>query len=338
MTVQQGSLESEVDRILTLFWKMERRVRRELWIPVVIFICGYIATRKGWIGIGSDPVGRKIQGLLLSMLVAQSWVSWRQARFYVLQRKHGPAIVLWIRRFHVGRESRRRLRLWELAVVPWGKMITLTDEAVSQPSLVIRTLIVGSIAVIPICGLFLWPFSDFSGAFGSSLVALIVNAILVYLARRTSRAVIERPSDIEKIRHKAQAMRREKVMISYSQFVHCVRDREEMWQMAIRELGVIVDVVLFDYGQGLSSSIEWELETLSRTCTPGKVVIAVPQESGLTDAQAASSYIALRFKRFFTEDRFPQVFAYAPQIHKDKFLVCAQRAIGTAALTPRRDT
>ena len=57
---------------------------------------------------------------------------WSYRDIFLHYLRWRPAVVLWIRRFNQGPQSRDSLRFIELAVGPWGHLVTLADSEVTK--------------------------------------------------------------------------------------------------------------------------------------------------------------------------------------------------------------
>ena len=223
----------------------------------------------------------------LWILTPSAWVFWPVVEVMLSRRKRRLSVVLWVRRFHRGSGSKQFFRLWQQAVGPWGQIVTLSDEQVRSPHVIyilIAVLFVGlqlMVRFIPLDKPFAsgTHIADPAESIFVLLLSIPIIAGVFYVIFKRSVTRIHSSADIEKIAHVVRQIREEKLFV-YSggaRFITCQPENDDIWRLAIGKLAQNVDVVILDFGGGLTQNIDWEVTTLAKYCVKEQIIVAIPE-------------------------------------------------------------
>jgi hypothetical protein len=218
-------------------------------------------------------------------LAAVAWALLPTLRLAFMRGKRPLTVVLWLRRFHRGSQSRGLLRFWESVTRPWGHVITLSDEDVPASMTVNMVFLCATIvpAILIAFRRRMTPERMIEGFFVLACFASAYAVAVLFLIGMGAITKLRKPSSMKSVLRLVRRLRGDKILqwSGGSGVIRCPRDDDEIWQAAISTLAPEVGVVVIDYGNGPSDRIDWEVETLLRICGREKMILAIP-ESGPT--------------------------------------------------------
>jgi hypothetical protein len=187
--------------------------------------------------------------------------------------KRRRSVVIWVRRFHRGEQSRMEQQFLEGAVNPWGKMITLADSNIHSAS--------GSRSVV-------WLMVILVGAEGLAAAVGLINPLIFYTGLGFGGFYVWTWMRKGKVGLKAGdwTKRLERLKKSQSVFaaglsgvvLNCPVD-SDLWRDVIENLAPVVDAAVISVPEN-TPHVEWELATLRAALGDGKIIV-------LTDAGTA---------------------------------------------------
>jgi hypothetical protein len=188
----------------------------------------------------------------------------------LISLKRRRSVVIWVRRFHRGEQSRMEQQFLEAAVNPWGKLITLADSNIHSAS--------GSRATI-------WLIVVLVGGEGLAAATGIISPMVFYTSAGFAGFMLWnwvhkgkialKPKDWTK---KLAAVKKSRSIIASGLsgvVLNCPVD-SDLWRDVIVSLAPMVDAAVISVPEN-TPHVEWELTTLSAALGPGKIIV-------LTDA------------------------------------------------------
>lgn len=189
--------------------------------------------------------------------------------------KRRRSVVIWVRRFHRGEQSRMEQQFLEGAVNPWGKMITLADSNIHSAS--------ASRAA-------LWLTVIMVGAFGLAAALGIVPPFVFYTTLGYSGFVLwswMRQGKVglksEDWTKKLDNLRKSRSLIAAGlsgTVLNCPVDTDR-WRDVIATLAPLVDAAVISVPEN-TPHVEWELATLRAALGDGKIIVLT--DAGTTPA------------------------------------------------------
>jgi hypothetical protein len=188
----------------------------------------------------------------------------------LISLKRRRSVVIWVRRFHRGEQSRMEQQFLEGAVNPWGKMITLADSNIHSA--------LGSRSVV-------WLMVIMVGAEGLAAALGLINPLIFYTGLGFGGFYVWVWMRKGKVGLKAGdwTTRLERLKKSQSVFeaglsgvvLNCPVD-SDLWRDVIENLAPVVDAAVISVPEN-TPHVEWELATLRAALGDGKIIV-------LTDA------------------------------------------------------
>jgi hypothetical protein len=184
----------------------------------------------------------------------------------VVSLKRRRSVVLWIRRFHRGAQSRMEQQFLEGAVNPWGRLVTLADSNIrsasgSRSAIWLVAIMGGGSALAAALGLLNWVSVYFLLGFGG---------FLAWNWTRKGTAGLK-PDDWTKklvILNKSRSV----VAAGLSGVVlNCPPDTD-LWRDVIQSLAAVVNAAVISVPEN-TPQLEWELTTLRTSLGPGKIIV-----------------------------------------------------------------
>jgi len=176
------------------------------------------------------------------------------------------SVVLWVRRFHRGEQSRMEQQFLEGAVNPWGRLVTLADSNIhsasaSRSAIWIMAIMGGGAVLAAALGLINSSTLYFSLGFG---------AFLVWNWIRKGRAGLKSDDWTKRLATLKNA--RSVVAAGLSGVVlNCPPDTDR-WREVIQSLAPVVDAAVISVPEN-TPQLEWELATLKASLGPGKIIV-----------------------------------------------------------------
>jgi len=193
----------------------------------------------------------------------------------LISLKRRRSVVIWVRRFHRGEQSRMEQQFLEGAVNPWGKLITLADSNIHSAS--------GSRSAI-------WLLVILVGAEGLAAALGLINPMIFYtglgfagfLAWNWARQgkVGLKPADWTKKLDHAKKSRSVAAAGLSGVVLNCPVD-SDLWREVIMSLAPVVDAAVISVPQN-TPHVEWELTTLRAALGDGKIIVLT--DAGTTPA------------------------------------------------------
>jgi hypothetical protein len=191
--------------------------------------------------------------------------------------KRSRSVVIWVRRFHRGEQSRMEQQFLEGAVNPWGKLITLADSNIhsasaSRAAIWLTVIMVGGLGLAAALGLV--PSFVFYPTFGYA------GFVLWYWTRKGKVGL--KSDDWTK---KLDNVRKSRSVIAAGlsgAVLNCPVDTDR-WRDVIESLAPLVDAAVISVPEN-TPHVEWELATLRAALGPGKIIVLT--DAGTTPAVA----------------------------------------------------
>jgi hypothetical protein len=193
----------------------------------------------------------------------------------LISLKRRRSVVIWVRRFHRGEQSRMEQQFLEGAVNPWGKMITLADSNIHSASgsrsvIWLMVVLVGAEGLAAALG-FLNPMVFYTG--------LGFGGFFVFTWMRKGKVALT-PGDWTK--------RLDQLKKSQSVFaaglsgvvLNCPVD-SDLWRHVITSLAPVVDAAVISVPEN-TPHVEWELTTLRAALGDAKIIVLT--DAGTTPA------------------------------------------------------
>jgi hypothetical protein len=188
----------------------------------------------------------------------------------LISLKRRRSVVIWVRRFHRGEQSRMEQQFLEGAVNPWGKLITLADSSIQSAS--------GSRSAI-------WLMAILVGAEGLAAALGFLNPMVFYTGLGFAGFLVWNWVRQGKVGLKAADWTKRLDRLKKSRSVvasglsgvvlNCPRDTD-LWRDVIESLAPVVDAAVISVPEN-TPHVEWELATLRAALGDGKIIV-------LTDA------------------------------------------------------
>jgi hypothetical protein len=191
--------------------------------------------------------------------------------------KRRRSVVIWVRRFHRGEQSRMEQQFLEGAVNPWGKLITLADSNIhsasaSRAALWLTVIMVGGLGLAAALGLV--PPLVFYTTLGYGAF------VLLYWMRKGKVGL--KSEDWTK---KLDQVRKSRSVIAAGlsgTVLNCPVDTDR-WRDVIETLAPVVDAAVISVPEN-TPHVEWELATLRAALGDGKIIVLT--DAGTTPAVA----------------------------------------------------
>jgi hypothetical protein len=190
----------------------------------------------------------------------------------LISLKRRRSVVIWVRRFHRGEQSRMEQQFLEGAVNPWGKLITLADSNIHSAS--------GSRSAI-------WLLVILVGAEGLAAAQGLLNPMIFYTGLGFGGFFVWTWARKGKVGLKPADWTKKLALVKESQSVfaaglsgvvlNCPVD-SDLWREVIVSLAPVVDAAVISVPEN-TPHVEWELATLRAALGDGKIIV-------LTDAGA----------------------------------------------------
>lgn len=184
--------------------------------------------------------------------------------------KRRRSVVIWVRRFHRGGQSRMEQQFLEGAVNPWGKLITLADSNIhtgsgSRAVIWLMLILVGGEGLAAALGL-ISPMIFYTG--------LGFGGFYVWVWARKGRIGLKPADWMKKL---ALVKKSQSVFESGLSGVvlNCPVD-SDLWREVIESLAPVVDAAVISVPEN-TPHVEWELATLRAALGDDKIIV-------LTDA------------------------------------------------------
>ena len=184
----------------------------------------------------------------------------------LLSLRRRRSVVLWIRRFHRGEQSRIEQQFLEGAVNPWGRLVTLADSSIHSASgsrsvIWLMAIMGGADALAAALGL-IKP-ATFYASFG-------LGAFFVWNWTRKGRAGLKSDDWTKKLATLKKS--RSVVAAGLSGVVlNCPPDTDQ-WRDVIQSLAPVVDAAVISAPEN-TPQLEWELATLRASLGPNKIIV-----------------------------------------------------------------
>jgi len=189
--------------------------------------------------------------------------------------KRRRSVVIWVRRFHRGAQSRMEQQFLEGAVNPWGKLITLADSNIHSAS--------GSRAVI-------WLMVILVGGEGLAAALGLINPMIFYTGLGFGGFFVWIWARKGKVGLKPADWTKKLALVKKSQSVfaaglsgvvlNCPVD-SDLWREVIVSLAPVVDAAVISVPEN-TPHVEWELATLRAALGDGKIIVLT--DAGTTPA------------------------------------------------------
>jgi hypothetical protein len=188
----------------------------------------------------------------------------------VISLKRRRSVVIWVRRFHRGEQSRMEQQFLEGAVNPWGKLITLADSNIhsasaSRSALWLTAILVGAEGLAAALG-YLNPLIFYTG--------LGFAGFLLWSWMRQGKVGLKSEDWTKKLDH----VRKSRSVIAAGlsgTVLNCPVDTDR-WREVIEILAPLVDAAVISVPEN-TPHVEWELATLRAALGNDKIIV-------LTDA------------------------------------------------------
>lgn len=193
----------------------------------------------------------------------------------LISLKRRKSVVIWVRRFHRGEQSRMEQQFLEGAVNPWGKLITLADSNIHSAS--------GSRSVI-------WLMVILVGGEGVAAALGLINPMIFYTGLGFGGFFVWTWMRKGKVGLKSEdwAKKLDPVKKSPSVFaaglsgtvLNCPVDTDR-WRDVIATLAPVVDAAVISVPEN-TPHVEWELATLRAALGDRKIIVLT--DAGTTPA------------------------------------------------------
>jgi len=184
----------------------------------------------------------------------------------LISLKRRRSVVIWVRRFHRGEQSRMEQQFLEGAVNPWGKLITLADSNIHSAS--------GSRSVI-------WVMVILVGAEGLAAALGLFNPMVFYTGLGFAGFFIWNWVRQGKIGLKSEDWAKKLELVKKSRSIiasglsgtvlNCPVDTDR-WREVIEILAPVVDAAVISVPEN-TPHVEWELATLRAALGDGKIIV-----------------------------------------------------------------
>lgn len=193
----------------------------------------------------------------------------------LISLKRRRSVVIWVRRFHRGEQSRMEQQLLEGAVNPWGKLITLADSNIhsasaSRAALWLTVVLVGAEGLAAALG-YLNPLIFYTG--------LGFGGFLLWSWMRQGKVGLKSEDWMKKLDH----VRKSRSVIAAGlsgTVLNCPLDTDR-WRDVIATLAPLVDAAVISVPEN-TPHVEWELATLRAALGDGKIIVLT--DAGTTPA------------------------------------------------------
>jgi hypothetical protein len=191
--------------------------------------------------------------------------------------KRRRSVVIWVRRFHRGEQSRMEQQFLEGAVNPWGKLITLADSNIhsasaSRAAIWLTVIMVGGLGLAAALGL-VPPFVFYP--------TLGYAGFVLWSWIRKGKVGLKSEDWTKKLDHVRKS--RSVIAAGLSGVVlNCPVDTDR-WRDVIETLAPVVDAAVISVPEN-TPHVEWELATLRAALGDGKIIVLT--DAGTTPAVA----------------------------------------------------
>ena len=184
--------------------------------------------------------------------------------------KRRRSVVIWVRRFHRGEQSRMEQQFLEGAVNPWGKLITLADSNIhsasaSRAAIWLTVVMVGGLGLAAALGL-VPPFVFYP--------ALGYAGFMLWNWMRQGKVGLKSDDWTKKL----DLVKKSRSVLASGlsgTVLNCPVDTDR-WREVIQILAPVVDAAVISVPEN-TPHVEWELATLRAALGDGKIIV-------LTDA------------------------------------------------------
>ncbi|MGE3509991.1 MAG: hypothetical protein AB7N65_14025 [Vicinamibacterales bacterium] len=280
----------------------------------------------------------------IAILLVVGVVVMAQHLILLVRRARRPlSCVLWVRKFGRGSRSRRLQYLFQIITAPFGQVITLTDQDVRGPHAAF--LLVGVIVLV-LPPVFFVLDRDALPAGGTLevllpmyVVSLFVGAVSAAAIYYRSATTVRSAQDLHRLAAQVRRIRSQRYVLwgLGAQFVNCSTRDDELWRNVIRTLAPDVDVVVVDLGEGVSTNVEWELETLLSMRGTDRVLVVAPASRAQSAVEfkragACAADAKMHFNVLSYPDTYPRLAWSVGRTRRLATLIRPlQRAIGVAS-------
>jgi hypothetical protein len=193
----------------------------------------------------------------------------------LISLKRRRSVVIWVRRFHRGEQSRMEQQFLEGAVNPWGKLITLADSNIHSASgsrsvIWLTVIMVGGLGLAAAFGLVppfvFYPVLGYAG-------------FVLWSWMRKGKVGLKSEDWTKKLDH----VRKSQSVIAAGlsgTVLNCPVDTDR-WRDVIATLAPVVDAAVISVPEN-TPHVEWELATLRAALGDGKIIVLT--DAGTTPA------------------------------------------------------
>ncbi|MFZ0336755.1 MAG: hypothetical protein WAL45_01900 [Terracidiphilus sp.] len=198
----------------------------------------------------------------------------------LISLKRRRSVVIWVRRFHRGEQSRMEQQFLEGAVNPWGKLITLADSNIhsasaSRAGIWITVIMVGGLGVAAALGLV--PPMVFYTTVGFS-------GFMLWNYMRKGKVGLKSDDWTKKL----DLVKKSRSVIASGlsgTVLNCPVDTDR-WREVIEILAPVVDAAVISVPEN-TPHVGWELATLRAALGDGKIIVLT--DAGTTPAVATET-------------------------------------------------
>ncbi len=184
----------------------------------------------------------------------------------LISLKRRRSVVIWVRRFHRGEQSRMEQQFLEGAVNPWGKLITLADSNIHSAS--------GSRSAI-------WLVAILVGAEGVAAATGLLNPMIFYTGLGFAGFLLWNWFRQGKVGLKAadwtkrlDRLRKSRSIVAAGLsgvVLNCPVD-SDLWRDVIQNLAPVVDAAVISVPEN-TPHVEWGLATFRAALGDGKIIV-----------------------------------------------------------------
>jgi hypothetical protein len=192
--------------------------------------------------------------------------------------KRRRSVVIWVRRFHRGEQSRMEQQFLEGAVNPWGKLVTLADSNIhsasaSRAALWLTAILVGGLGLAAALGfvnpIVFYPTLGYAG-------------FVLWSWVRQGKVGLKSEDWTKKLDH----VRKSRSVIAAGlsgTVLNCPVDTDR-WREVIEILAPVVDAAVISVPEN-TPHVEWELATLRAALGDDKIIVL--KDAGTAPAVSA---------------------------------------------------
>jgi len=191
--------------------------------------------------------------------------------------KRRRSVVIWVRRFHRGEQSRMEQQFLEGAVNPWGRLITLADSNIhsgsgSRSAIWLVAILVGGLGLAAALGL-VPPFVFYP--------TLGYGGFMLWIWMRKGKVGLKPGDWMQKLDRLKKSQSVFEAGLS-GVVLNCPVDTD-LWRDVIETLAPAVDAAVISVPEN-TPHVEWELATLKAALGDGKIIVLT--DAGATPAVA----------------------------------------------------